>query len=44
VLMAKVQSSKFEVERFNDKNRFELWNVKMWDLLVHQGNNKSSDG
>jgi hypothetical protein len=37
VLMEKVQSSKFEVEKFNDKNNFELWKLKMWDLLVQQG-------
>jgi hypothetical protein len=32
--MAKVQSSKFEVEKFNDKNNFELWKLKMRDLHV----------
>jgi hypothetical protein len=37
VLMVKVQSSKFEVEKFNDKNNFELWKLKMRDLLVQQG-------
>jgi hypothetical protein len=37
--MAKMQSLKFEVEKFSGKrNRnFELWKLKMWDLLVQQG-------
>ena len=37
VLMAKMQSSKFEVEKFSGKNNFELWKLKMHDLLVQQG-------
>jgi hypothetical protein len=37
--MEKVKSSKFEVEKFNGKNKFELWNLKM-----QQANNKSGDG
>jgi hypothetical protein len=36
VLMAKMQSSKFEVEKFSVKNNFELWKLKMQDLLVQQ--------
>jgi hypothetical protein len=32
--MAKTQSSKFEIEKFNGKNNFEIWKVKMRDLLV----------
>jgi hypothetical protein len=44
VLMEKVWSSKFEVEKFNDKNNFELWKLKMWDLLEQQDNDKSGDG
>jgi hypothetical protein len=35
--MAKVQSSKLEVEKFSGKNNFELWNLNMQDLLVQQG-------
>jgi hypothetical protein len=35
--MDKVQSFKFEVEKFSSKNRFALWKLKMWDLLVQQG-------
>jgi hypothetical protein len=35
--MAKMQSSKFEVEKFSGKNNFALWKLKMWDLLVQQG-------
>jgi hypothetical protein len=37
VLMAKMQSLKFEVENFSGKNNFELWKLKMHDLLVQQG-------
>jgi hypothetical protein len=44
VLMEKVQSSKFEVEKFSGKNRFSLWKLKMQDLVIQQGNNRSSDG
>ena len=35
--MAKTQSSHFEIEKFNRKNNFEIWKVKMHDLLVQQG-------
>ena len=35
--MVKIQSAKFEIEKFNGKNNFELWKVKMHDLLVQQG-------
>ena len=41
VLMAKMHSSKFEVENFNGKSNFEL---KMRDLLVQQGLQKSLAG
>jgi hypothetical protein len=41
VLMAKMQSSKFEVEKFSGKNNFELWKLKMRDLLVQQGLQKA---
>jgi hypothetical protein len=37
----KVQSSKFEVEKFSGKNRFVLWNLKMRDILVQQGLQKA---
>lgn len=35
--MAKTQSARFEIEKFNGKNNFEIWKVKMHDLLVQQG-------
>eukprot|EP00253_Pinus_taeda_P021625 PITA_21625 len=35
--MAKTQSARFEIEKFNGKNNFEIWKVKMYDLLVQQG-------
>jgi hypothetical protein len=41
VLMAKMQSSKFEVEKFSGKSNFELWKLKMRDLLVQQGLQKA---
>jgi hypothetical protein len=31
------KSAKFEIEKFNGKNNFEIWKVKMHDLLVQQG-------
>jgi hypothetical protein len=37
LLMTKTQSAKFEIEKFNGKNNFEIWKVKMHDLLVQQG-------
>jgi hypothetical protein len=42
--MEKVQSSKFEVEKFSGKNNFELWKLKMRDLLVQQGLQKALAG
>jgi hypothetical protein len=42
--MAKMQSSKFEVEKFSGKNNFELWKLKMRDLLVQQGLQKALAG
>ena len=44
MLMAKVQSFKFEVEKFSVKNSFALWKLKMWDLLVQQGLQKVLPG
>ena len=35
--MEKTQSARFEIEKFNGKNNFEIWKVKMYDLLVQQG-------
>eukprot|EP00253_Pinus_taeda_P028237 PITA_28237 len=35
--MAKTQSARFEIEKFNGKNNFEIRKVKMYDLLVQQG-------
>jgi predicted enzyme involved in methoxymalonyl-ACP biosynthesis len=36
-LMDKTQSAKLEIEKVNGKNNFEIWKVKMHDLLVQQG-------
>ena len=36
-----VSNAKFEVEKFNGKNKFELWKLKMRDLLVQQGLHKA---
>ena len=44
MLMAKMQSLKFEVEKFSGKSNFELWNLKMRDLLVQQGLQKALPG
>jgi hypothetical protein len=44
VLMDKMQSSKFEVEKFRGKRNFELWKLKMQDLLVQQGLQKALAG
>jgi hypothetical protein len=35
--MERTQSAKFEIEKFNGKNNFEIWKVKMHDLLMQQG-------
>ena len=35
--MKKMQSAKLEIEKFNGKNNFKIWKVKMHDLLVQQG-------
>ena len=35
--MAKTQSFKFEIEKFNGSNNFDLWKVKMRDMLIQQG-------
>ena len=35
--MEKMQSVKFEIEKFNGSNNFDLWKVKMRDMLVQQG-------
>ena len=42
--MAKIQSFKFEIEKFNGSNNFELWNVKMRDTLIQQGVAKTQVG
>lgn len=42
--MEKMSSTKFEIEKFNGKNNFELWKLKMRDLLVQQGFQKALDG
>jgi len=34
--MTKISNAKFEVDKFNGKNNFELWKLKMCDLLVQQ--------
>ena len=35
--MSKTQSVRFEIKKFNGRNNFEIWKVKMHDLLVQQG-------
>ena len=35
--MLKTQSARFEIEKFNGRNNFEIWKVKMDDLLIQQG-------
>jgi hypothetical protein len=42
--MAKMTNSKFKVEKFNGKNNFKLWKLKMRDLLVQKGFHKALDG
>jgi hypothetical protein len=42
--MEKMMNARFEVEKFNGKNNFELWKLKVWDLLVQQGLHKALDG
>jgi hypothetical protein len=37
-------STKFEVEMFNGKNNFSLWQRRMKDLLIQQGVHKASLG
>jgi hypothetical protein len=44
VLIAKIHSSKFEVEKFSGKSNFELWKLKMRDLLVQHGLQKELVG
>jgi hypothetical protein len=39
--MVKVSNAKFEVEKFNGKNNFKLWKLKMQDMLVQQGLHKA---
>ena len=35
--MTKTHSVKFEIEKFNGKNNFKIWKVKMHNLLMQQG-------
>jgi hypothetical protein len=42
--MEKVQSSKFEVDKVSRKRNFEIWKLKMRDLLVQQGLQKALAG
>jgi hypothetical protein len=42
--MEKMKNTRFEVEKFNGNNNFELWKLKMWDLLVQKGLHKPLDG
>ena len=42
--MAKTQSARFEIEKFNGKNNFEIWKVKMYNLLMQQGMAKAQLG
>ena len=39
-----MSSTKFEIEKFSGKNKFELWKLKMSDLLAQQGLHKALDG
>ena len=39
-----MSSTKFEIEKFNGKNNFELWKLKMSDMLVQQGLQRSLEG
>ena len=39
-----MSSTKSEIEKFNGKNNFELWKLKMRDLLVQQGLQRALDG
>ena len=39
-----MSSTKFEIEKFNGKNNFDLWKLKMRDLLVQQGLQRALDG
>ena len=34
--MEKNQSSQSEIKKFNGRNKFEIWKVKMHDLLIQQ--------
>ena len=38
-----MSSTKFEIEKINGKNNFELWKLKMLDLVVQQGLRKALD-
>ena len=42
--MVKMQSLKFEIEKFSGKSNFELWKLKMRDLLVQQELQKALAG
>ena len=42
--MAKISNAKFEVEKFNGKNNFELWKLKARVMLVQQGLHRALDG
>ena len=35
--MEKTQSARFKIEKFNGRNSFEIWKVKMHDILMQQG-------
>ena len=39
--MSKNQSARFEIEKFNGRNNFQIWKVKIHDLLVQQGVEKA---
>ena len=42
--MAKVFNVEFKVDKFNGKNNFKLWKLKMHKLLVQQGLHKELAG
>ena len=39
-----MSSTKFEIEKFSGKNKFEFWKLKIQNLLVQQGLQKALDG
>ena len=42
--LAKVSNAKFEVEKFDGKNNFGLWQVQVRDVLIQQGLHRALKG